>query len=132
MLTRRSVVQNLVHAGGFRQNSSFGPIGAALMVTATQLRLAELLRHNHVHRNLRSAVLVEHAIRRDEARLASNGALVAYTGRTGRSPKDKFTIKDRVTANQVHWGSVNQPFDADRFDALRSEEHTSELQSRFD
>jgi phosphoenolpyruvate carboxykinase (ATP) len=88
------------------------------MVTATQLRLAELLRHNHVHRNLRSAVLVEHAIRRDEARLASNGALVAYTGRTGRSPKDKFTIKDRVTANQVHWGSVNQPFDADRFDAL--------------
>jgi len=88
------------------------------MVTATQLRLAELLRHNQVHRNLRSAVLVEHAIRRDEARLASNGALVAYTGRTGRSPKDKFTIKDRVTANQVHWGSVNQPFDADRFDAL--------------
>src|SRR6476620_3155845 len=88
------------------------------MVTATQLRLAELLRHSQVHRNLRSAVLVEHAIRRDEARLASNGALVAYTGRTGRSPKDKFTIKDRVTANQVHWGSVNQPFDADRFDAL--------------
>jgi phosphoenolpyruvate carboxykinase (ATP) len=88
------------------------------MVTATQLRLAELLRHNQVHRNLRSAVLVEHAIRRNEARLASNGALVAYTGRTGRSPKDKFTIKDKLTANQVHWGSVNQPFDPDRFDAL--------------
>ncbi len=88
------------------------------MVTATQLRLAELLRHNQVHRNLRSAVLVEHAIRRDEARLASNGALVAYTGRTGRSPKDKFTIKDKTTAGQVHWGAVNQPFDPERFDAL--------------
>ncbi len=88
------------------------------MVTATQLRLAELLRHNQVHRNLRSAVLVEHAIRRDEARLASNGALVAYTGRTGRSPKDKFTIKDKTTASQVHWGAVNQPFDPERFDAL--------------
>jgi phosphoenolpyruvate carboxykinase (ATP) len=88
------------------------------MVTATQLRLAELLRQNQVHRNLRSAVLVEHAIRRGEARLANNGSLVAYTGRTGRSPKDKFTIKDKTTAEKVHWGPVNQPFDPDRFDAI--------------
>jgi phosphoenolpyruvate carboxykinase (ATP) len=88
------------------------------MSTVTQVNLAELLRHDKAHRNLAGAVLVEHAIRRGEARLASNGALVAYTGRTGRSPKDKFTIKDELTAESVHWGPVNQPFGAEKFDSL--------------
>jgi len=88
------------------------------MSTVTQVNLAELLRHDKAHRNLAGAVLVEHAIRRGEARLASNGALVAYTGRTGRSPKDKFTIKDELTAESVHWGPVNQPFEAGKFDSL--------------
>ena len=88
------------------------------MSTVAAPNLAELLRSDKVHRNLAAAVLVEHAIRRNEARLASNGALVAYTGRTGRSPKDKFTVKDDVTADQVNWGTVNQPFDPDKFDSL--------------
>jgi len=72
-----------------------------------------------VHANTPVAQLVETAIKRGEARLASNGALVATTGpRTGRSPKDKFTVDDDVTHALVDWGRVNQPFSPERFDAL--------------
>ena len=87
--------------------------------TALEAEISELVAGKQVHRNLHPGPLVEHAIRRGEARIASNGALVAETGtRTGRSPKDKFTVKDATTADTVAWGPVNQPFDADRFDAL--------------
>jgi len=79
----------------------------------------DLLRRPKVHRNLLPGALVEHAIRRGEGHLASNGALVSDTGkRTGRSPKDKFTVKDSLTASSVHWGAVNLPFSPEKFDAL--------------
>jgi phosphoenolpyruvate carboxykinase (ATP) len=60
-----------------------------------------------------------HAHRRGEGRLASNGALVAMTGaRTGRSPRDKFTVEDDQTRDRVDWGKVNQPFPPEKFEAL--------------
>jgi len=72
-----------------------------------------------VHQNLPTAHLVESSLLRGEARLASNGALVATTGaRTGRSPRDKFTVDDAVTHDSTDWGRVNQPFASDKFDAL--------------
>src|ERR1017187_3887850 len=81
--------------------------------------VAQLLGQEKVHRNLFPAPLVEAALRRGEAELAAGGSLVAGTGkRTGRSPKDKFTIKDAFTENKVAWGSANQPFPPDKFDAL--------------
>ncbi len=81
--------------------------------------LDTLLKSNKVHRNLHSGLLVEHAVRRGEGLLADNGAIVAYTGKfTGRTPKDKFTVKDPVTAELVNWGDVNQAFDTEKFDAL--------------
>ena len=87
--------------------------------TALETEISELVAGKQVHRNLYPGPLVEHAIRRGETRIASNGALVAETGtRTGRSPKDKFTVKDSTTAGTVAWGSVNQSFDPDRFDDL--------------
>src|SRR5208337_2314398 len=65
------------------------------------------------------AQLVESALLRGEARLASNGALVATTGsRTGRSPRDKFIVDDEITHSSVDWGRVNQPFAPERFEAL--------------
>jgi phosphoenolpyruvate carboxykinase (ATP) len=82
-----------------------------------------------VHANLCAAQLVETALLRGEARLAANGALVAVTGaRTGRSPKDKFTVDDAVTHELVDWGKVNKPFAPERFEALleRVTEHLSE------
>jgi len=72
-----------------------------------------------VYRNLPAPRLMEVAIQRGEARLAANGALVALTGaRTGRSPKDKFTVDDALTHNLVDWGRINQPISTERFDAL--------------
>src|ERR1700730_3330753 len=81
--------------------------------------LETLLKGSKVHKNLRSSVLIEHAVRRGEGMLADNGAFVGYTGKhTGRSPKDKFTVKDQITAEAVNWNKDNQPFDPDKFDAL--------------
>jgi phosphoenolpyruvate carboxykinase (ATP) len=73
----------------------------------------------NVFHNLSAAALVEHSIRRGETHMASNGAIVGETGkRTGRSPKDKFIVKDALTADKVNWGTVNQPFTPEQFDAL--------------
>jgi phosphoenolpyruvate carboxykinase (ATP) len=72
-----------------------------------------------VHANQCTAQLVETALLRGEAKLAANGALVAVTGaRTGRSPKDKFTVDDAVTHELVDWGKVNKPFPPEKFEAL--------------
>jgi len=82
-----------------------------------------------VHANLSVARLVETALLRGEARLAANGALVAVTGaRTGRSPKDRFTVDDAVTHSLVDWGKVNKAIAPERFEALleRVTEHLSE------
>ena len=86
---------------------------------ASAQELNQILSGPRVHLNMQAATLVEEALARSEAKLASNGALVAETGkRTGRSPKDKFTVKDKRTADKVLWGEVNQPFDPEKFDAL--------------
>lgn len=66
-----------------------------------------------------TATLAEHVIQRGEGILVSNGAISVQTGpRTGRSPKDRFIVKDTETAERVDWGSVNQPFNASKFSRL--------------
>jgi phosphoenolpyruvate carboxykinase (ATP) len=87
--------------------------------TVPRQNLQRLTEGLNAHRNLSTAQLVETAIARGEGRLAANGALVAMTGRrTGRSPRDKFTVEDEQSRERVHWGKVNQPFPQDKFDAL--------------
>src|SRR6185503_10231382 len=74
---------------------------------------------NTAHWNLGSDQLIEDAIRRGEGVLASGGALAVNTGQfTGRSPKDKFIVRDELTASTVHWGAVNQPMSSDQFARL--------------
>jgi len=69
--------------------------------------------------NLGSPQLAEHAIARREGALADNGALVVRTGHfTGRSPKDKFVVRDEITERSIDWGSVNQPMSEGHFDRL--------------
>ncbi|MFM7590643.1 MAG: phosphoenolpyruvate carboxykinase (ATP), partial [Isosphaeraceae bacterium] len=71
--------------------------------------------------NLSEAVLIEHTLRRGEGMLAASGALVVRTGKyTGRSPKDRFIVKDDFTAGRVDWGTVNIPFEPAHYDALRA------------
>lgn len=69
--------------------------------------------------NLTSAELVELAIKNNEGVLADNGALVVETGiRTGRSPKDKFIVKEASTQDLIEWGEINQPIEEEVFDNL--------------
>ncbi|MBM3812037.1 MAG: phosphoenolpyruvate carboxykinase (ATP) [Acidimicrobiia bacterium] len=69
--------------------------------------------------NLGAAQLVEAALTRGEGQLASNGAFVVRTGKfTGRSPKDKFIVRDPSSESTVHWGPVNQAISGDQFDRL--------------
>jgi phosphoenolpyruvate carboxykinase (ATP) len=78
-----------------------------------------IVRAGRVHWNLSSAALVEEAIKRGEATLAAEGPLVARTGtHTGRSPNDKFVVKDADSEPHVHWGNVNRPVTAALFDVL--------------
>jgi phosphoenolpyruvate carboxykinase (ATP) len=71
------------------------------------------------HLNLPPAALVEHALRRGEGTLTDTGALMADTGAfTGRSPKDRFVVRDQNTTNSVWWGDINIAFDPAKFEQL--------------
>jgi fructose-1,6-bisphosphatase I len=62
------------------------------------------------------------ALANGEGTLTDTGALAVDTGEfTGRSPKDRFIVKDEVTGDLVHWGEVNIPFSPDKFDDLYAE-----------
>jgi phosphoenolpyruvate carboxykinase (ATP) len=70
-------------------------------------------------RNLSPAALYEHAIRREEAAIVSTGALTAETGHhTGRSPKDKFFVKEPTSRDAIWWHPGNQPISSAGFDRL--------------
>jgi phosphoenolpyruvate carboxykinase (ATP) len=69
--------------------------------------------------NLMSPALIESAIRRREGTLADMGPFVATTApHTGRSPNDKFVVREPGTEAEVDWGKVNQPIGAAHFDRL--------------
>src|ERR1700736_1347889 len=73
-----------------------------------------------VHWNLTAPYLYEHAVRRREGDLGLGGSFVVNTGRhTGRSPRDKYIVKDAETADKVAWGDINQAIDPARFESLR-------------
>ena len=75
-----------------------------------------------VHFNLSAPALYEHAIRRQEGIIAAGGPLVCSTGaHTGRSPNDKFVVKEPASEANVWWGKVNRPIEPAQFDLLRSD-----------
>jgi len=69
--------------------------------------------------NLSISELIAVALSSEGAVICDNGALVVKTGkRTGRSPKDRYIVKDESTCSSVAWGSVNQPFCPEKFKSL--------------
>jgi phosphoenolpyruvate carboxykinase (ATP) len=85
---------------------------------------ASLSRHGLRHTgqafwNLVPAALLEEAVRRGEGIVAAGGPLVVVTKpHTGRSPNDKFVVKEPASESTIWWGNVNQPFEPARFDRL--------------
>jgi phosphoenolpyruvate carboxykinase (ATP) len=76
---------------------------------------------SHVRANLSTAQLVEHVLAAGEGKLASNGAVVVFTGdRTGRSPKDKFLEDTAGIHENIWWGPVNQPCTTEQFESARA------------
>ncbi|HLY57163.1 MAG TPA: phosphoenolpyruvate carboxykinase (ATP), partial [Stellaceae bacterium] len=72
-----------------------------------------------IHRNLPVPELVEHAIRNGEGQLVAGGPFVAVTGQhTGRSPKDKYIVRNALTDGPVDWGSVNREVSPAIFDMV--------------
>ena len=70
-----------------------------------------------VHWNLVAPVLIQHAARRSEGDFADMGPFVAITSpHTGRSPNDKFLVRESQSERDVDWGKVNQPLAPEKFE----------------
>ena len=71
------------------------------------------------HWNLPPAKLILQTLLRGEGVLTDQGALAIETGTfTGRSPKDRFLVKDDATEGRVDWGDINQPMTSEAFETL--------------
>ena len=72
-----------------------------------------------VYWNLQPETLTQISLDKGMAQLTSSGAITVDTGEfTGRSPKDRFIVKDDITRDAVWWGNINIPFEPGKFDAL--------------
>ena len=75
-----------------------------------------------VHWNLTSEELQRITIEKGMGRETDNGTLAINTGKfTGRSPKDRFLVKDDYTKDRVWWGRINKPISPENFDKLQNE-----------
>jgi phosphoenolpyruvate carboxykinase (ATP) len=82
----------------------------------------EGIRTDRARWNLSVAALYEAAISRHEGILAADGPLSCRTGQhTGRSPNDKFTVREPSSERHIEWGKVNRPMDPAQFDTLRED-----------
>ncbi len=73
-----------------------------------------------VYWNLSKPALYEEAVKRSEGLTSKDGPIVVNTAPfTGRSPKDRFIVKEPSCADKVWWGKINQPFDESKFDLLK-------------
>ncbi len=75
--------------------------------------------------NLSAEQLVEESIKRGEGELTDFGALLIKTGKfTGRSPKDRFVVKDDLTQDTVDWGEINLPISTSHYEGLEKKVKT--------
>ena len=84
--------------------------------------------------NLTTAPLVEKSVERGEGMLAKDGPIVVKTGKhTGRSAKDKFTVRDAETETNVWWGKSNKPMSPEHFAALKADflDHLKSIDTLF-
>jgi len=88
---------------------------------ASALEATGLVPQRAVHWNLGPPELYEHAARRGEGVIAEGGAFCAVTApHTGRSPNDKFIVREASSADDISWGPVNQPLAPEQFERLKA------------
>ncbi|WP_462250032.1 phosphoenolpyruvate carboxykinase (ATP) [Ekhidna sp.] len=89
-------------------------------VKSSKSDLSDLgIKVKEAHWNLSQSELIEETLKSGEGVLTSTGALMCDTGKfTGRSPKDRFVVKDAKTEESVWWGNINIPFTEENFDKL--------------
>ena len=89
--------------------------------TRFELVTKTVVQTKKTHWNLTPPLLYEEVVKRGEAMIAEKGALVIYTGKsTGRSPNDKFFVREPSSMEHVWWEKVNKPFDQDKFEMLKA------------
>jgi phosphoenolpyruvate carboxykinase (ATP) len=94
----------------------------------------KIMINKKIFMNLSASELVNMALARKEGVLAANQALTVTTGaRTGRSPKDRFIVKDAVTQTVVDWNTTNQAIAPEKFTALwaRAEDYLNQKDCAF-
>ncbi|MBC8034046.1 MAG: phosphoenolpyruvate carboxykinase (ATP) [Chitinophagaceae bacterium] len=103
----------------------------SVMPTApARLADAGISPRNTIHYQLTPEELIQDTLRMCEGVLNDTGALVIQTGEfTGRSPKDKFIIKDAITSDTVHWNEFNLPLD-EKYFAIIHKRVTDHLNNR--
>ena len=70
-----------------------------------------------IHWNLTPPLLYEEIVKRSEAMIADKGPIVIYTGKsTGRSPNDKFYVREASSEDKIWWNKDNKPFDPEKFE----------------
>src|SRR5215210_6689763 len=119
---RPGFVRGRIPRGRRRKQRTAHTIRAGMAITEISgLDAHGLTPDGRVYWNASVSTLYTHALTRGEGRLAEGGALVVDTGRhTGRSPRDRFIVREPGSQDRVAWGSVNQPIDEDAFHALRA------------
>ena len=76
---------------------------------------------SNVYYQLSPGKLAEQTVARKQGIYTDTGALAVSTGEyTGRSPKDRFIVKDAITADTLNWNDFNIPFTEENFDRLYS------------
>src|SRR4029077_6971619 len=82
----------------------------------------EGIQTDRVRWNLSPAALYEEAVRRQEGLIAAGGPLSCRTGQhTGRSPNDKFVVRDGASEREIEWGRGNRPRELAHFETLHAE-----------
>lgn len=89
-------------------------------ISKEKLMRAGLQLSDTIHYQLPPDELVQDTLRRGEGKLSDSGALVINTGEfTGRSPKDKFIVRDDQTRNLIDWNDFNIPIEPHFFEIIR-------------
>ncbi|MBR9853502.1 MAG: phosphoenolpyruvate carboxykinase (ATP) [Algicola sp.] len=80
------------------------------------------LKNVKVQWNLDAGTLQKITVEKKMGVETDNGTLCVNTGKfTGRSPKDRFLVKDDYTKDKIWWGRINKPISSENFDKLYDE-----------